>query len=109
MAVLGLLAALVVPRYFQSVDRAKEAVLKTNLVELRSAIDKHFGDTGRYPDNLQQLVERHYLRHVPVDPVTARDDSWTLIKSEDAQLSGIYDVKSGALGKANDGSEYASW
>jgi general secretion pathway protein G len=109
MAVLGLLATLVMPRYFQSVDRAKEAVLRSNLAEVRGALDKYVSDTGGYPDSLKQLVDRRYLRRVPLDPVTARDDSWILVKPQSADLGGIYDVKSGAPGKGTDGSDYASW
>ena len=109
MAVLGLLATLVVPRYFKSVDRAKEAVLRGNLSEVRSAIDKRFSDTGQYPPDLKQLVDDHYLRKLPIDPVTNRSDSWILIKPEDATLGGLFDIKSGAPGSASDGSSYASW
>lgn len=109
MAVIGLLATLVLPRYFQNVDRARESVLQANLAEIRSALDKHYSDTGRYPDSLAALVERKYLRQLPVDPITKKTDTWTLIAPTDNTQDGIYDVRSGAAGRATDGSDYASW
>ena len=72
MAIVALLATLALPRYFHSVDHSKETVLRENLRIVRETIDKFYGDTGRYPDSLEELVERKYLRTLPVDPSRRR-------------------------------------
>jgi general secretion pathway protein G len=109
MAVIGLLLSLAAPRYFRSVDLAREAALRQDLAVMRDAIDKHFSDTGRYPSSLEELVARRYLRRVPVDPLTESADTWVLAPPEDSTLGAVYEVSSGAAGTARDGSAYASW
>ncbi|HYD82131.1 MAG TPA: prepilin-type N-terminal cleavage/methylation domain-containing protein [Paucimonas sp.] len=109
MAVLGLLLSLSVPRLFGNIDKAKESVLRQDLALMRDAIDKHFGDTGRYPESLAELVDKKYLRKVPVDPITERADSWVVVPPQSKEAGAVFDVKSGARGRARDGSDYASW
>ena len=109
MVVVALLLTLAVPRYFHSVERAREAVLKQDLSVMRDAIDKHYADTGRYPPTLEDLVQRKYLRGIPPDPITESAETWGIIPPADATLGGVYDVKSGAPGKAIDGSQYDQW
>lgn len=109
-AILATLLTLAVPRYFSSVERSKEAVLKQNLAAMRSALDQFHSDTGKYPESLDDLVKKRYLRAVPADPITDRSDSWvTQPPPADSGLAGIYDVHSGAEGKASDGSSYGDW
>ena len=108
LAAIGLLLAVAAPRYVQHLDNARDVALKKDLHELRDAIDKFYGDQGRYPAALDELVTRRYLRAVPVDPVTQRADSWVVV-SPAAQGTGVYDVHSGAKGQASDGSAYAAW
>ncbi|QKY11968.1 type II secretion system protein [Janthinobacterium lividum] len=109
MALIGMLLSLSVPRYFGNVDKAKESVLRQNLAQTRDAIDKYFGDNGRYPDSLDEIVARRYLRKLPVDPITDRSDSWVIVAPEKKDMGAVFDVRSGAAGRARDGSEYASW
>ena len=109
LAVIATLLTLALPRYFGSVDKSKEAVLKENLFQMRDAISRYHADKGRYPENLDQLATDKYLRKVPVDPVTDSATTWMVVRSEDPQKTGVYDVKSGASGKASDGTEYAQW
>jgi general secretion pathway protein G len=110
LAVIALLLSLAVPRYFHSVDKSKENVLRANLTTVRDAIDKHYGDTGRYPDSLEQLVQAKYLRTLPVDPVTSSNASWIVVAPERADRAGaVFDIRSGAPGKALDGSSYGDW
>ncbi|MCU6498278.1 type II secretion system GspH family protein [Rugamonas sp. A1-17] len=109
MALIGLLLSLSVPRYFGNVQKAKETVLRQDLAMMREAIDKHFGDQGMYPDSLAQIVERKYLRKIPVDPITDRSDTWIVVAPEKKETGKVFDVKSGAEGQAQDGSPYASW
>jgi len=103
------LLTLAVPRYFGSMDRSKEAVLKEDLFQLRDAIGKYYGDKGKYPESLEALATEKYLRKVPVDPITESATTWVVVAPEDPQKGAVYDVKSGAQGKASDGSVYSEW
>jgi len=98
---------LVVPRYFSSVDRSKDVVLKQSLATVRDAIDKHYSDTGRYPDDLQTLVDKRYLRSLPVDPITESTSTWRLVPPEDTAKGGVYNLYSGAPGSSGDGKPYS--
>ena len=106
MAIVALLATLALPRYFHSVDHSKETVLRENLRIVRETIDKFYGDTGRYPESLEELVERKYLRTLPVDPVTEKVDGWTIITPDSDAKGRVYDVKSTAPGNASDGKPF---
>jgi general secretion pathway protein G len=108
MAVLGLLLALAAPRYYEHVDRAREAVLKNNLAVMRQAVDRFRGDRGRYPEELADLVRQRYIREVPLDPMTERTDSWVIV-APPGQPKGVLDVRSAASGRSRDGSAYAAW
>lgn len=109
MAIIATLLTLVAPRYFHSVEKSKEAVLRENLGTLRDLLDKHYADTGKYPENLQALVAKKYLRSIPVDPVTGSAETWVSIPPENLEKGGVYDVRSGAPGKARDGTLYSEW
>ena len=109
LAIIALLLTIAVPRYFGSVDKAKEAVLKENLFQMRDAIGKYYGDKGKYPESIEALATDKYLRKVPLDPITESAGTWVAVPPEDAQKGGVFDVKSGAPGKASDGTEYSTW
>jgi len=110
MAIIASLMTLALPRYFNSVERSREAVLRQDLHIMRDAIDKFFADLGRYPATLQELADKRYLRKVPVDPVTESAGTWVLVSPPDGELlEGIYDVRSGAPGTSLDGETYESW
>lgn len=109
MVVIGLLITVSVPRYFGHVDKAKESVLRQDLAQLRDAIDKHFDDLGVYPESLDDLVVKKYLRRIPVDPITERGDTWTIEAPSNKQGGKVFDVHSGAPGRSRSGSDYASW
>ncbi len=109
MAILGTLLSLAVPRYYGSVKRAEEATLKHNLSLLREAIDKHYADNGRYPDTLDELVTRRYLRQLPLDPIAGSRDAWTPVAPPVPEPGRVYDVKSSAQGVSIDGSSFESW
>ena len=109
MSIIALLLALAVPRYFQSVTRAKEAVLKQNLTLIRDALDKHYADTGAYPANMEALVAKRYLRKLPEDPVAESASSWIVIPPDSPEKGGVFDVKSGAPGNSLAGDAYSAW
>ena len=109
LAIIATLLTIAVPRYYSSLDKSKEAVLKENLYQLRDAIGKYYADRGKYPESLQALATDKYLRSVPLDPVTESATTWIVVAPEDPQKGGVFDVKSGAAGKAIDGSEFSTW
>jgi len=109
LAVIGLLLSIVSPRYFRAVTRAEETVLRENLWVLRDAIDKHFADVGRYPEALDDLVARRYLRSIPLDPMTGSRTSWVLVAPAEATEGQVFDVRSAAPGSDREGTPYAQW
>jgi general secretion pathway protein G len=109
LAIVSTLLLLVVPRYFSKLDESKEAVLRDNLRTTRDVLDKFYGDTGRYPETLGELVERKYLRALPVDPITESTSTWKLVPVPDGYKGTVYDLHSGAPGAARDGKKYADW
>jgi general secretion pathway protein G len=109
LAIIATLLTIAVPRYYASLDRSKEAVLKENLYQLRDAISKYYADKGKYPETLEALATDKYLRKVPLDPITESATTWQVVAPEDPQKGGVFDVKSGAQGKALDGTEFSAW
>lgn len=109
MAIIATLMTIALPRYFNSLEASREATLRQSLAVLREALDHYYGDTGRYPDSLEQLVEQRYLRSAPLDPISERRDAWQLVPPPEGVAGGVADIKSGATGRARDGSLYAEW
>ena len=109
LAAIGLLLGVAAPRYVAHLDHARETVLRQDLRQLRDAIDKFYGDQGRYPANLEELVKQRYLRALPEDPITQRVDSWRVVAPTNGAAGAVFDVHSGAPGNARDGSAYAGW
>ncbi len=106
LAIISLLLTIALPRYFSSVDKSREIALKENLQVLRSGIDKYYADKGEYPAALADLVNHHYFRKIPLDPVTESASTWQLLPSADAGKPGVADIRSGAKGKTRDGTPY---
>lgn len=122
LTIIGILAAISVPNYQWGVIRAKEAVLKENLYAMRSSIDQHYADSGSYPENLQVLVDKKYLRKLPQDPFTNTNESWITIAppapttggaqglpGPPVSQSGVYDVHSGSNLVGGNGIPYNEW
>lgn len=109
MAIVATLLTIALPRFFGSIDKSKEAVLKENLHQMREAINRYHADRGKYPETLEALETDKYLRKVPLDPITENATSWIVVRPENPDKSGVYDVKSGAPGKGSDGTEYVQW
>ncbi len=107
MAIVATLLTIALPRYFGSVEKSKETTLKQSLAVMRDAIDKHYADTGRYPEALEELVAKKYIRALPVDPITESATTWVLVSPAEGQKGAVYDVKSGAPGKSADGTAFS--
>jgi general secretion pathway protein G len=109
LAIMATLLSVALPRYFGSVERAKEATLKQSLTVMRDAVDKYRADHGSYPERLEDLATQKYLREIPVDPITGERSSWVVVPPPDGPgVKGqVYDIHSGAPGKTADGKEYS--
>ena len=113
-SILVVLAGLGLVQYKNGVTRSREAVLKTDLFNLRDGIDQYYADKGMYPGTLDELVSSGYLRRVPDDPFTMSNSTWLSVPSEPdpnnpTAAPGVYDVKSGSDGTALDGTKYSDW
>jgi general secretion pathway protein G len=109
MTIIAILMAIVSPRYFHSISKAEEAVLMEDLALMREALDKFNADKDKYPDTLEDLVSKKYLRVIPVDPITKSNTTWRIIPPENTDKGAVYNIKSGATGAARDGTAYADW
>ena len=109
MSIIALLLTIVAPRYFGRVEQAKETVLKENLSVVRDALDKFYSDSGKYPETLEDLVSKKYLRSLPQDPITESTTTWIIVPPVESDKGAVYDIKSGAQGNARDGTTYADW
>lgn len=109
LAIVATLLTLVVPRYVDRIDVAKETVLRDNLRGVRDVIDKFYGDQGRFPESLEELVEKNYLKTLPVDPLTDSESTWQIVEVPSGYKGRVYDIRSGAPGNGRNGRPYAEW
>jgi general secretion pathway protein G len=114
IAIIIILVSMAVPIYQKSIIRAKETVLYNNLTTIRDVIDHYTYDKEKAPAQLQDLVSEGYLRAIPNDPMTGRNDTWQTVMEDASQAlnqaePGIFDVHSGSDKMALDGTPYASW
>jgi general secretion pathway protein G len=114
MTIIGLLAAIAIPSYIRSVQKAKEAVLQEDLHTMRTAIDSYTVDKEKAPQGLDDLVQAGYLKSIPIDPVTSRNDTWMTSQSDamtdiNETQGGIDDVHSGSQGVSSMGTTYNTW
>ena len=113
MTIISILVGMATIIYDKTVKRARESVLKQDLATLRQAIDNYTLDKQQAPQSLDDLVEAHYLREVPVDPVCRQKD-WVphigdTVLSPDQTSTGVDDVHSGCEQTALDGTSYTTW
>jgi len=109
VAILGILVTLAQPSYHMATTKAKEAALKKNLYVFRDVIDQYHADQGRYPPSLRDLVEKGYLRAIPVDPFTHSADTWVEVYASEGEESGVFDVHSGSNIVGSNDVSYNEW
>ena len=90
-SLLALLLTVAVPRYFGAIESSRTKVRSQNLETLRDALDKFRADQGHYPTALQELVDKHYLRKIPLDPVTDSSD-WVALEDPAKVEVGVFDI-----------------
>ena len=133
ITVLAILASAAIPLVRFQAKRAKERELRSDLWEMRRAIDAYKdaadlggiqikADSNGYPPDLETLVNgvdiqsKHvrFLRAVPKDPMT-KSNEWGLRSNQDEPDSdtfggqNVFDVHSKSTGTALDGSKYNTW
>lgn len=109
LVIISLMAALSAPVISTAVQRAKESALKENLLVTRKALDDYYADHGNYPEDLETLVTKKYIRKLPIDPIAEDGAGWELISSADYNTRGVMDIKSSSSGQAIDGTYYNDW
>ena len=115
ISVILILVSVALPAYNQSIWRARESVLKQNLFAIRSVISQYTLDKQKAPKSLEDLVTGGYFKQIPNDPMTNRNDTWTVeeetdtIMTVDQQEPGIFDVHSGSAAVGSDGTAYNTW
>ena len=133
VAILAILASAAIPLTRLTVKREKERELRYDLWQMRDAID-HYKDAAdrqafmtkvdsyNYPPDLQTLVDGvdvqgkkvRFLRRIPVDPMTGKDD-WGMRAMQDDPTSdswggqNVFDVYSKSDGTALNGTKYNTW
>jgi general secretion pathway protein G len=107
LAIVAMLLTLATPRYFQSIDTSKQSILVENLRQTRDVLDKFYADTGRYPESLDELVERKYLKSLPYDPVAQSSKTWIILPPKGGERGAVYNIQSGASGQNRYGVPYA--
>jgi general secretion pathway protein G len=113
MMIISILIGMAAIIYDKTIKNAREAVLKQDLQTLRQAIDNYTLDRQQAPQSLEDLVEGHYLREIPIDPVCRQKD-WVVhigdtVLSPDQTSTGVDDVHSGCEQNASDGTSYTTW
>lgn len=113
MSVIGILASIAAPNYQWALIKARESVLKENLYTFRSTIDQFYADQGKFPESLSELTEKKYLREIPKDPFTGKNewDTKPPVQSADGtEVKGsVFDVKSRSDLKGSNGIPYFDW
>ena len=116
LVLIGILVSITLPIYRTATLRAKEAVLKENLFQIRDAINKFYKDKTKYPTDLEDLIIHKYLRKIPVDPIM-QSKEWDLLRFEPEEMEdfdpeiaeSIIDVRSLSHAESLDGSKYSDW
>jgi general secretion pathway protein G len=109
MTIVGILATMAEPSFRTATIKAREAALKKDLFIFRDAIDQYYADQGAYPPSLKDLVDKKYIRAIPVDPFTRSADTWVVVMAEGEGETGVFDVHSGSDMVALNGTAYNVW
>jgi general secretion pathway protein G len=111
MTIIGILAAIAAPNYQWGIIKARESVLHEDLYSLNTTIDQFFADQGKYPDSLQEMVDKKYLKDIPKDPFTKAAD-WTVLAppADNPDVKGsVYEVRSSSSLVSPNGVPYSEW
>jgi general secretion pathway protein G len=132
-AILVVLSSMAVPLARVTIQRERERMLRSDLWEMRDAIDRYKdaadrggfqtkADSQNYPPDLETLVKGvdvqgkkiRFLRKIPIDPMTSNTE-WGLRSMQDDPDSdswggqSVFDVHTKSLGTGLDGTKYKDW
>lgn len=94
VAIIGILATIAVPAMQDAPTRAREAVIKADLYQMRSCIDQYLADKGVYPESLVALQEAGYLRRIPADPFTGETEGvWLELSAEPSDIEDLEPIE----------------
>jgi general secretion pathway protein G len=92
--------------------QALENTLKSDLAVLRMAIENYTIDKQQAPTELQDLVKAGYIRELPIDPMTHKND-WVIVTgsttASKTKFLEIIDVHSASTKKSTNTSTYNTW
>jgi general secretion pathway protein G len=122
--IIGILASTALPISKNFVRNEKEKLLRERLREMRTAIDRYYqvksaaepglNEADYYPTSLEELIEKRFLRKIPIDPVTGKAE-WKLRSTTDqpgAEISdgkNVFDVTSTSGEIGSDKIPYNQW
>jgi len=111
--IISILVGIAAVMYDKTVKHSREAVLRQDLQVMRQAIDNYTLDKQQAPQSLDDLVDAHYLREIPMDPACQQKDWVThigdTVLSPDQTSTGVDDVHSGCEQNGTDGTSYTTW
>jgi general secretion pathway protein G len=105
VAGIGLAAFVLLPERPLS-QKAREALLRTNLKALRGAVAAYKEAHGKGPTSLQELATERFLRSIPVDPMNGSSATWEVERADDGTILAVHSVSDQT---ARDGSRYCDW
>ncbi len=112
ITIVIILAAIALPQYQRTILHAREAVLRDDLHNMRKLLDQYAADKGKLPASLEDLITEHYMRELPVDPITG-EKNWTVETGEDPSStsgeSGVVNVRSASPDTSSEGTPYSEW
>ena len=112
MFIMVILISIALPTYQNTIQHARETVLKDNLFQMRKLIDQYTADKGKMPESLQKLVDDKYIRDKPIDPIT-NESNWNEILEADPSNKdggqGLKNIKSIAEGEDSAGISYQEY
>jgi len=109
ISIIAILSTLAQPNYIQYRLKAQETSLRRTLFVLRDVIDQYYADHGKYPETLETLEEKKYIRAIPKDPFTKSASTWIVIPADEEEEGGVYDVHSGGYKVGLNGVPYNEW
>ena len=114
MTIIAILVAIAIPMYQAVLLRSKETVMLDNQRAINEVIDQYTADKKKAPQSLQDLVDAHYFREIPVDGITGKPD-WipkmdSGVSYTDQTESGMGNVCSSSSQVSSDGqTTYNTW
>jgi len=94
VAIIGILAAIAVPAMQNAPIKAREAVIRADLYQMRSCIDQYLADKGVYPESLMALQDSGYIRLIPADPFSGETEGvWLELSADPSDIEDLEPIE----------------